>query len=291
MRSPAVRSEPPSTAIAFTPSRVAPGLAGYTGSSNERRSAALLFALVAPPRWRNRFASLGPAFYTRLPAQAAARSALGGDQRRLRRRARLAVRLVDRARRARSLFRRRAFAGHGASGQRVQRPPVRRLGRPTRRRPRAAARRGRVAVRPARAAAQRQRPDAVFAHGRRPRGAALVDPRVPVLRGDALRWAFRRRARCASPARQLPVRRETIETAAVVTRVAPKLHPLRALRALHAHGAGHRRASTAGRFRHRRLLPRMPRQRRAGARAARSGERDAPPSWWRNGRRSASVTA
>ncbi len=33
-------------------------------------------------------------------------------------------------------------------------------------------------------AAQRRRPDAVFAHGGRPRGAAVVDPGVPLQRGD-----------------------------------------------------------------------------------------------------------
>ena len=76
------------------------------------------------------------------------------------------------------------------------------------------------AGRAAGAAAQGQRADAVFAHGRRPRGAALVDPRVPVLRGDA-RARHPDDARAGLVGSPLPVRRETVETAAVVTRVAP----------------------------------------------------------------------
>ena len=43
----------------------------------------------------------------------------------------------------------------------------------------------------------------------------------------------------------LPVRRETIETAAVVHARGAELHPLRPLRALHAHGAATRRRCAA----------------------------------------------
>ena len=69
--------------------------------------------------------------------------------------------------------------------------------------------------------AQGRGPHAVLAHGRRPRRAALVDPRVPLQRGDARTSASRRRARCAVIGSPAPVLRENVETAAVVTRVAP----------------------------------------------------------------------
>ena len=68
----------------------------------------------------------------------------------------------------------------------LRRSSVRPLGRTTGRRPRDHA--GRSDQRGGRAlgaAAQGRGPDAVFAHRRRPRGAALVDPRVPVQRSHA----------------------------------------------------------------------------------------------------------
>ncbi len=82
------------------------------------------------------------------------------------------------------------IAGDPATGQRLQRPPVRRLGRPAGRRPGAAAGRARFGRRPAGTAVQGQRPHALLPHGRRPRGAALQHPRIPVLRGDCTGWAF-----------------------------------------------------------------------------------------------------
>ena len=175
----------------------------------------------------------------------------------------------------------RRFAGNApaqpaaAAGQRLQRPPVRRLGRPAGRRPRAAAGRGRLAARPAGDAAQGQRPHAVFAHGRRPRGAALVDPRVPVLRGDAPP-RHPDHARTGVIGSPQPVLRETIETAAVVTRVAPSF-----LRFGHFEHFAHTAADAggaaqAGRLRDRPLLPRMPRRAAAAVRAGSARSRAAP---------------
>ncbi len=80
----------------------------------------------------------------------------------------------------------RPAGGHAAVGQQLRWPPVRAMGRPAGRRPRDLAGRGGQRPRPALGtAAEGGRPHAVLARGRRARGAALVDPRVPVQRGDA----------------------------------------------------------------------------------------------------------
>ena len=84
-------------------------------------------------------------------------------------------------------FRRQCAARrHAAVCGELRRPPVRPLGGAARRRSRDHAgrshQRGRRALG---AAAEGRRAHAVFAHRRRPRGAALVGPRVPVQRGDA----------------------------------------------------------------------------------------------------------
>ena len=83
------------------------------------------------------------------------------------------------------------------------------------------ARRGDRPARPLGRAAQGRGAHALLAHGRRTRGAALVDPRIPLLRGHA-------RPRHPDHARAVPSSaptrrciRETVETAAVVTRLAP----------------------------------------------------------------------
>ena len=81
-----------------------------------------------------------------------------------------------------------------------------------------------------RSCSSRARPHALLAHGRRPRRAALEHPRIPGLRGDA-RPGHPDHARAERHRLAAPVRREEIETAAVVTARGAELHPLRPLRA------------------------------------------------------------
>ena len=116
----------------------------------------------------------------------------------------------------------------GARRGELRRPPVRPLGRAARRRARDHARRSRERVGAALgAAAQGRRPDALLAQRRRPRGAALVDPRVPLQRGDAPpRRADDARAepggdRRAGRARHVLRRPPALEPGAIVCRVAP----------------------------------------------------------------------
>jgi hypothetical protein len=80
-------------------------------------------------------------------------------------------------------------------------------------------------------AAQGRRPHALLAHGRRPRRAALVDPRVPVLRSDGRLGhadhagaVHHRLARCRCAAKDRDRRRRDAG--------GTELHPLRPLRAL-----------------------------------------------------------
>ena len=174
-------------------------------------------------RWRNRFCGARRGVLHPAAAAAAARAVLGRAQRAPAPATWPGVdRLAATTRRpCRCWPATRSLPGTRPLAAVYSRPPVRRLGRPARRRPRAAAGRDRHARRADGAAAQGLRPDALLAHGRRPRGAALVDPRVPLLRGDArARHSDHARAG-ASIGSPLPVRRETIETAAVVMRVAP----------------------------------------------------------------------
>ena len=91
-----------------------------------------------------------------------------------------------------------------------------------------------------------------------------------------------------------PVRREEIETAAVVTRVAPsfvRFGHFEHFSAREQHGE----LATAGRLRDRQVLSRMPRRRHASPATPTppcwSRSASARRRWWRNGRPSASATA
>ncbi len=138
-----------------------------------------------------RSSSSAAAFLTRLPAAPLPEPYLVGVLRRYRRAARLRRRPRAESRipafaelfagnRHARMARRNAAVCVGLFGA-----SVRRVGRPARRRPRDRPRRSRTRRPAPRAAAQGRGPHALLAHGRRPRGAALVDPRIPVLGSDA----------------------------------------------------------------------------------------------------------
>ena len=209
---------------------------------------------LSPLVWVNRFASLGPAFFTELPAQGLPEPhwvAHSEDA------ARLLGWPAD-------WWQRMPDALAVFSGQ-AQWPGMRPLASvysghqfgvwagPAGRWPRAAAGRGRGSRRAAGAAAQGCRANALFAHGRRPRGAALVHPRVPVFGGHAPPGR-------ADVARTVPDRLG----AAGATRnrgnrgggdpPGPQLHPLRSLRALQPPRSAPGPAP-AVRLRHSALLP------------------------------------
>ncbi len=205
----------------------------------------------------------------RAAGAAAARGALGRTQRRAGRRPRC-LRMAAQRAGASGARRQHAGTAAAAAGHGVQRPSVRRVGRPIGRRPGAAARRDRFAARPAGNPAQGQRAHAVFAHGRRARGAALVDPRVPGLRGDAPLGhpdharAGSDRLAAAGDSRD---RRDRGRRDACGAEL-PALRPLRTLR---AHRGRCRGSAPTGRRSDRSLLPRKPRHAATAVRLARRG--------------------
>ncbi len=163
---------------------------------------------------------------------------------------------------------------------------VPRLGR----RPGDPARRGGRCRRPALgSAAQGRRQDAVLADGRRPRGAALVDPRVPVLRGAASpRHSVHPRAgggRLRHPGDP----RDRRDRGRRHPHVA-ELRALRVLRVLLLDRAA-RRAAATGRLRDRPLLPGEPGRAPALPALPRAGRAAGRRACSRNGRASASATA
>ena len=95
---------------------------------------------------------------------------------------------ASRRTRLRKFRRQSRVARHAAVRRALRRAPVRQLGRAAGRRPRDHARRGRRRTSGERYDIQLKGagPNAVFAHRRRPRGAALVGARVHVQRSDAL---------------------------------------------------------------------------------------------------------
>ena len=142
---------------------------------------------LRPELWLNRFAALGPDFHTELAPQGmpqplwvarseACAAELGWPADWWQRADWNALQGAQRQRR---------LARHAQPGQRLQRPPVRRLGRPAWRRPRPSAGRAGHTVWQPGAAAEGRRRHALLAPRRRPRGAALLDPRVPLLGGHA----------------------------------------------------------------------------------------------------------
>ena len=163
------------------------------------------------------------------------------------------------------------------------RPPVRRLRAPARGRPGDPDRRGGRAGRTALGtAAEGRRQDAVLAHGRRPRGAALVDPRVPVLgsaaspRNSVDPRARDRRLGHAGDARD---RRDRGRRHPHVA----EFRPLRVLRVLLLDRAA-RCAEATGRLRDRPVLPGKPRSAPALPARPRAGGAPGRRAWSRNGR-------
>ena len=224
--------------------------------------------------WSNRFHSLGRELLHRTARRAAARTALGGDERRLRRSCSACP--ADWWQREdwhalAGVQRQRRVARHAAAGQRLQRPPVRRLGRPAGRRPRAAAGRGRHA----------RRADGTAAQGRgRTPYSRMGDGRA-VLRSSIREFLCSEamhglgipttRALCVTGS-ALPVRRETIETAAVRHARGAQLRPLRPLRALRAPRPARARCARLADFVIDHYYPAVPRRARSRyAGAARSG--------------------
>ena len=255
--------------------------------------------VATPPRqldlnlaWPNSFAGLGPAFYTELAPTPLPSPYLVGLNRRLAAELGLSAELLG-ARRRGGLDRQPAAGRLPPAGQRLQRPPVRRVGGAAGRWTGHSSGRDANRRRRAGAPAQGQRPHPLLAHGRRARRAALQHPRIPGVRGDARaghpdhsrphghRLAGARAARGNRDRRGGHARRA-------------QLHPLRAFRALLGARAA-RRAAQAGRLRHRQVLPRMPRRRRRSpaTRTRRSSNRSAsaPRPWSRSGRPSAFATA
>ena len=165
------------------------------------------------------------------------------------------------------LRRQRVAAGHGSVRRELRRPPVRPLGRTTRRWPRDHARRNARRARQALGTAtQGCGPDAVLAQRRWPRGAALVDPRIPVQRSDAP-------PRRADHARTEPGRHRRVGRARHVVRRQPEgrtrrhrvprlavVHPLRQLRTA-VHARRPRRSAAPRRLLHRARFPRTARRR------------------------------
>lgn len=183
--------------------------------------------------------------------------------------------------------RQRAAARHAAVGGQLRRAPVRQLGRAAGRWPRHLAGRGdRAGRRTPGAAAQGRRAYAVLALRRRPRGAALLDPRVPVQRGHAppghphharAQPGRHRRGGGAGHVLRRP------SAPGTRCRGVPHCARLPALRQLAAAGLArrHRPAAAAGRPRAAPPLPGAARQ--GGRMATPSGSRgcaSAPRGWW-----------
>ena len=207
--------------------------------------------------WPNRFHASATAFYTALPAKPLPDPHWVADQRACAAQLGLPRRL-GRARRLDALqvlSGKRRWPGMTPLATRLQRPPVRRLGRPARRR-RArsgSARSTRLGPLELQLKGAGRTPYSRMGDGR----AVLRSSIREFLRlgGDAALGVPTTRALCVTGS-ALPVRRETIETAAVVHAGRAELHPLRPLRALRAPRPARRVCGRAGRLRHRRITPR-----------------------------------
>jgi uncharacterized protein YdiU (UPF0061 family) len=123
------------------------------------------------------------------------------------------------------------FTGSRPLASVLQRPPVRRLGRPVG--DGRAILLGEVETPQGRQELQ-LKGSGLTPYSRMGDGRAVLRssiPRLPGLGGPCTAWAYPTTRALSVTSSPQPVRREEIETAAVVLRVAPELHPLRPFRA------------------------------------------------------------
>ena len=236
----------------------------------------------------NAFARLPAAFYTRLRPDTLARALPRGEVRRGGGPARTLPRRLQPARPGGRADRQCATGRRGSAGGGVFRASVRCLCAAPRRRPCAAARRGRRARRrPLGSPAQGRRQDPLLPHGRRPRRAALVDPRVPGV-GSHARPGHSDHARAGGHRVGLPGHPRNGRDRGRGHATGAQLRALRQLRVLLLDRAA-RRAAPVGRFHHRSLLSRRARLPRSPTLRCSSKWRAARHGWWRSGRAWASA--